>query len=119
MQDVEAMNKTMKHPLRLRPCYHRTERRIRAHVMLTVLAANCALYLERKTGMTLEKLRALAGLVTATHVEQGAKRYWQRSEQNPDFEKVLKALDMDVPALIWSEWIEPGQKPKKRKASAS
>ena len=34
---------TMKHPLVPRPCYHR----IRAHVMLTVLAANCALYLER------------------------------------------------------------------------
>jgi len=114
LQDVEATNKTLKHPLRLRPCYHRAERRIRAHVMLTVLAANCALYLERKTGMTLEKLRSLAVQVSATHIEQGKKAYWQRSELTPDFEKVMNALDVEVPAVIWSEWIEPGGKPKKR-----
>lgn len=66
LQAVEAMNKTMKHPLQLRPCYHRAERRIKAHVCLTVLAANCGLYLERKTGLTLEKLRTLAaGVVSA------------------------------------------------------
>jgi len=106
LQDVEATNKTLKHPLRLRPCYHRAERRIRAHVMLTVLAANCVRYLERKTGLTLEKLRTLAVQVTATHVEQGTKVYWQRSELNPDFVNVLKALGMSVPAIVWSEWIE-------------
>lgn len=114
LQDVEATNKTLKHPLRLRPCYHRAERRIRAHVMLTVLAANCALYLERKTGLTLEKLRSLAVQVSATHIEQGKKQYWQRSELAPEFERVLNALEMDVPAVIWSEWIEPGKKPKSR-----
>lgn len=119
LQDVEATNKTMKHPLRLRPCYHRVERRIRAHVMLTVLAANCVRYLERETGLTLDRLRALAAQVTATNIEQGTKLYWQRSELNPDFEKVLKALGQEAPALIWSEWIEAGQKPKKREASAS
>jgi hypothetical protein len=113
LQDVEAMNKTLKHPLRLRPCYHRAERRIRAHVMLTILAANCALYLERKTGLTLEKLRALAAQVNAVHVEQGSKTYWQRSELNPDFEQALQALGVGVPAIVWPEWIEQGQKPKK------
>ena len=119
LQDVEATNKTLKHPLRLRPCYHRAERRIRAHVMLTVLAANCVRYLERKTGLTLEKLRTLAVQVTATHVEQGTKVYWQRSELPQDFVNVLKALGMSVPAIVWSEWIEQGQKPKKRRAGAS
>lgn len=49
----------------------------------------------------------------------GSKRYWQRSEPHPEFEKVMKALGQEVPAIVWSEWIEPGQKPKKRKASAS
>lgn len=119
LQAVEAMNKTLKHPLALRPCYHRVERRIRAHVMLNVLAANCALYLERHTGLTLEKLRTLAAGLHAHEVEQGSKRYWQRGEVTSAFEEALKALGMEVPAIIWSEWIEPGAKAKRRKASAS
>jgi hypothetical protein len=116
LQDVEAMNKTMKHPLALRPCYHRAERRIRAHVMLTVLAANCALYLERGTGLTLDKLRTLAANVHAHDVEQGNKRYWQRGEIAPAFESVLKSLGVPLPPIIWSKWIEPASKAKKRKA---
>lgn len=119
LQDVEAMNKTLKHPLALRPCYHRAERRIRAHVMLTVIAANCALYLERKTGLTLEKLRSLAAGIQVHEVEQGTKRYWQRGEVPAAFEEALKALGTPLPAVIWSEWIEPGAKAKKRKAGAS
>jgi hypothetical protein len=119
LQDVEAMNKKMKHPLELRPCYHRVERRIRAHVMLTILAANCALFLERHTGLTLDRLRVMAAGVSATEIEQGTKRYWQRSETNADFEKALKSLGRDVPPIIWSEWIEPGEKAKKRRAGTS
>jgi hypothetical protein len=119
LQDVEAANKTMKHPLALRPCYHRAERRIRAHVMLTVLAANCAHYLERHAGLTLEKLRTLAAGVQAHDVEQASKRYTQRGEVSPRFEKALKALGMPLPPVVWSAWIELKPKAKKRKASAS
>ena len=119
LQDVEARNKALKHPLALRPCYHRVERRIRAHVMLNVLAANCALYMEKRTGLTLDRLRTIAAGVTATEVEQGSKRYWQRSETNRDFETALAALDVKLPPIIWSEWIEPGKQAKKVRASAS
>jgi transposase len=119
LQHVEAMNKTLKHPLALPPCYHRAERRIRAHVMLTVIAANCALYLENQTGLSLEKLRALATGVMAHEVQQGTKRYWQRSEVSPAFEKALEPLGLTLPPIIWSEWIEPGAKTKKRKARTS
>lgn len=119
LQDVEAMNKTMKHPLALRPCYHRLERRIRAHVMLTVLAANCALYIEKKTGYTLEKLRTLAANVQAHEVEQGTKRYWQRGEVDAEFEGVLKALGADLPPIVWEKWIEPKPNAKKRKTRTS
>lgn len=119
LQAVEAMNKTLKHPLRLRPCYHRVERRIRAHVMLTILAANCALYLERETGLTLDKLRGLAAEVHAHEIEQGSKRYWQRGEVNPAYEQVLESLGIKVPPLVWEAWIEPASKLKKKKRRAS
>ena len=120
LQDVEAMNKTLKHPLRLRPCYHRAERRIRAHVMITILAANCALYLERETGLTIEKLRALTENVHAHEVEQGSKRYWQRGEVNSAYEQALEALGITLPPLVWGDaWIEPASKLKKPKRRAS
>jgi hypothetical protein len=64
--------------------------------------------------MTLEKLRSLAVQVLATHIELGKKTFWQRSELTPDFEKVMNALDVDVSAVIWSEWIESGGKLKRR-----
>jgi hypothetical protein len=119
LQDVEAMNKTLKHPLRLRPCYHRSERRIRAHVMLTILAANCALYLERETGQTIEKLRALTADVHAHEVAQGEKRYWQRGEVSSSYEDALEALGIKLPPIVWSAWIEPATKLKKPKRRAS
>lgn len=109
------MNKTLKYPLRLRPCYHRVERRIRAHVMITILAANCALYLERETGLTIEKLRALTAEVHAHEVEQGTKRYWQRGEVNSAYGQALDALGIKLPPLVWPEWIEPAAKLKKAK----
>ena len=120
LQDVEAMNKTLKHPLRLRPCYHRADRRIRAHVMINILAANCAMYLVKKTGLTLEKLRAMAANVHAHEVEQGTKRYWQRGEVNPDYEQALDALGIKLPPIMWGDaWIEPASKLKKLKRRAS
>jgi hypothetical protein len=119
LQDVGAHHKLLKHPLALRPCYHRAERRIKAHVMLTMLAANCAAYLERKTGLSIDRLRTLAENVKANEVEQGTSRYWQCSKIEPAYEEALKALGVSVPPIIWSERIEPGTKAKKRKAGAS
>lgn len=110
------MNKTLKHPLALRPCYHRAERRIKAHVMLTVLAANCALYLKRETGLTLDKLRTLAAGIQAHDIEQGEKRYWQRGEVSPAFETAMCALGVALPPIIWSKRIDAKVKVKKRKA---
>lgn len=50
LQQIERNHRDLKGPLRLRPCYHRAERRIRAHVMITILAANCARILEQRSG---------------------------------------------------------------------
>jgi transposase len=119
LQDVELMNKTLKHPLKLRPCYHRTEKRIRAHIMLTILAANCALYLERKTGLTIEKLRALAADVHAHEIEQGAKRHWQRGEVNAAYQKALESLGIEIPPVVWEAWIEPASKLNNKRRRAS
>lgn len=117
LQDIESKHRQYKQVLELRPCYHRVERRIKAHVMLTVLAANCAYYLEKKTGHRIEKLKDLFANVVANELEEGSKRYWQRTELNKEQEEVLKRLGVRIPPRIWSTWIDAGlPTPKKGKA---
>lgn len=79
LQGVEAKHRQYKQVLDLRPCYHRAEDRILAHVMLTVLAANVCYFLTRKTGKTIEQLLKLFATVKASQVQQGNQTYWQRT----------------------------------------
>ena len=72
LQDIKSKHRQYKQVLELRPCYHRFERLIKAHDMLTVLTANCACYLEKKTGHRIEKLKDLFGNVVANELEDGA-----------------------------------------------
>lgn len=119
LQNVEDKHKEYKSVLELRPCYHRAERRIRAHVLLTVLAANIAYTLEKRSGRSLAELKSLFGAVSASEIKQGGKHYWQRSELTAEHEAVLKAVGARVPAPVWSEWIEPVEKPKTRMKKGS
>jgi len=83
---------------------------------LYVLAANCAYYLERKTGYRIEKLKDLFGNVVANELEDGGKRYWQRTELTGEQEEVLKRLGVRIPPRIGEEWIYVGlPKPTKPK----
>lgn len=116
LQEVEANHRTMKGPLRLRPCYHRTTERIEAHVMLTILAANCVRYLERATGRKYLELLALFKPMKAILLDDGRSRYWQRSELTPGQIEVLETLQLPLPPTTWDKWIElEKMRPKPRK----
>ena len=77
---LEANFRALKSPLRLRPMYHRKDRRIRAHILMCALALACAQELEEATGQTLARLRDLFGNVQAAQVQQGKTRFWMRQE---------------------------------------
>ena len=96
----------MKGLLRLRPCYHRTTERIEAHVMLTILAANCVRYLERSTDRKYPELLALFKPLKAIQLDDGRSRYWQRSELTSGQIEVLDALQLPTPPTTWDVWIE-------------
>ena len=120
LQEVEANHRLMKGPLKLRPCYHRTAERIEAHIMLTILAANCVRYLERTSGRKYSELLALFRSLKATQLDDGRTTYWQRSELTPEHIEVLESLQLPIPPTSWEIWIElEKMRPKARKKGPS
>ena len=58
---------------RFTPCDHRAERRNGAHVMLTLLAADCALYIEPAAELAKPRYAPHEKLKTSRAVEQPSK----------------------------------------------
>ena len=83
LQEVAANHREMKGPLMLRPCYHRSAHRIRAHVMIVPLAVNCVSVLEAETGRSIADLRKLFTALKASEVEQDGRRHRMRTDVRP------------------------------------
>ena len=113
LQAIEANHKLMKGPLRLQPCYHRTTSRIEAHVMLTILTANCVRHLERLSGNSYKELIELFKRFKCTQIDDGRRIYWQRMKLDEEQEAVLDRLGIEVPPTTWEKWIEVERRAKK------
>jgi hypothetical protein len=80
--------------------------RIEAHIMLTIVAANCVRFLERRTGKSFKELTDLFKLVKATEFASGDDRYWQRTELTPEMQEVLGNLGSRELPTQWDFSIE-------------
>ena len=100
LQRVEQAWRRMKSGLGLRPIYHRAERRIRAHVALTVLALLPERMAERMVGDTWRNIRHdLAGLKLVELLgPDGTIR--QVTEPRPGAAKRPKVLEIAPPPPI-------------------
>ncbi|MBM3270573.1 MAG: hypothetical protein FJZ01_23305 [Candidatus Sericytochromatia bacterium] len=94
----------MKGPLLLRPCYHRSTHRIRAHVMLVLLAVNCLRVLEEQTGRSIAELRKIFNPLMASEVEDDGQPRWQRTELTAAQADVLDKLGIPRPPQTWAMW---------------
>lgn len=98
--DVEDAFRTQKTGLNLRPIRHRRADRIKAHVLVAVMALNVTRHIERKTGMTLFRLRDLLTSITVQQVEVGGRAgvtFWQTVELSSEQKAVFKKLGFDLP----------------------
>ena len=100
LQRVEQAWRQMKSGLGLRPIHHRAERRIRAHVALTVLALLLERIAEQMVGDTWRNIRHdLAGIKLVELLgPNGTIR--QVTEPRPSAAKRLKALEIAPPPPI-------------------
>ncbi len=96
--DVELLWKQLKSKLGLSRTRHRRADRIKAHQMIHILAANVARWLERKSGVTIERLRRVFDNVRVQKVElNGAATFWQCVELEPEQEALLRKLGYATP----------------------
>lgn len=100
--EVERDFRTLKGPVALRPVYHRKPERIRAHVMVCMLALACVRWLEIKSGLPLGDLRRVFGPVRASKMAQGEAMFWQREEWSTEAEEILGLLGVEVGARTWT-----------------
>ena len=107
LQVVERNHREYKGPLQLRPCYHRSSDRIRAHVMLTILAANCVRMLEARTGVSIAELRKRFDRIQACQVSEGGRLKWTCSDLTDDDRGVLRRAGVGEIPPSWRVWRDP------------
>lgn len=111
LQEVERNHREYKGPLMLRPAYHRSTTRIKAHVMLAVIAGNCVRRLETLTGTLMADLRKRFDRVRAHRVRSGGREHWVVNEVGNDDRAIFKKLGIAVLPDRWSRWREPAVTP--------
>ncbi len=112
LQEVERNHREYKGPLKLRPCYHRSADRIRAHVMLTVLAGNCVRRMEMLTGETSNTLRKIFDRVQAHRIRQGGKIKWMLGAVPDEARDILERFGIDSLPHLWTIWREVPRRDK-------
>jgi hypothetical protein len=110
---LEGDFRTFKSPLRVRPMYHRSAHRIRAHVMMCFLALVCQNEIERRSGKTWAALRKGLDQVHAVKMGHGNDMWWQHSELSERANAALEACGVaeiearwvlsDLPAIRWAK----------------
>ena len=107
LQEVERNHRELKGPLALRPVYHRSAERLKAHVMLAVIAGKCLRRLETLTGCLIADLRKRFDRLHAHRVRSGGREYWVANAIPTEERKVLKRLGISILPDQWTHWREP------------
>ena len=100
LQRVEQAWRRLKSGLKLRPVYHRAERRIRAHVALSVIALLLERMAEHACGDTWRNIRNDLKRIKLVQLSGPNGALWQVTEPRPDASKRLKSLDIPPPPTI-------------------
>ncbi|NPV60990.1 MAG: IS1634 family transposase [Actinobacteria bacterium] len=99
---IERAFRTLKSPLEVHPVYHWTERRVRAHVAVCVLAYTMLRLIEmlcEEAGLHIsgeEALRKLSS-ISKNELEVGPLSFWVRSELTPEHDSIFRALRISPP----------------------
>jgi len=98
--EVERGWRDMKQVIDLRPVYHRTEQRIRAHVILCWLALLLTRIAETTTGQTWPVIRAELDRLHVGTFTGPAGQFRQRTEITSAQRRLLAALDLAEPPRV-------------------
>lgn len=91
-----------KGPLALRPMHHRRADRIRAHVLVCVLALVVKQELERLTELSFREVVAQVQQVSAAKMQDGGREFWMRGEWPEAALPMLEKLGVRKGPRTWS-----------------
>lgn len=97
---VEACWRQLKSGLRMRPVYHYTERRIRAHVSLSVLALLLERVIETRANDTWRNVVAKLESIKVVEYDNGAARIQQTTELRHDVAALLARVRVELPPKL-------------------
>lgn len=101
---IESCFRVKKHDLKIRPIYHWTEPRIKAHVAINFMAFVCIKYLEYRLSVqsqkiSPEKIRTALMQVQATTIrdKQSDKNFILSSPINPIAKEIYRVMGIKIP----------------------
>jgi hypothetical protein len=102
---IERAFRTLKSPLEIRPLYHWTERRVRAHVAVCVLAYGMLRVVERLVdkaalGMSGQEALAKLALVTVEEAAVGGLKLRVRPDLTSEQQSIFEALHTPPPPRV-------------------
>ena len=107
---IERCFRTLKRThLKLSPVYHRLPRRIEAHVTLCMMALLIERVVEQECEQSWTQLRHVLCQLQATEFHTSSHVFFQRNQPTEALVKLLKKLDIPLPATILS--VNPLQSP--------
>lgn len=101
---VEESFRITKHDLRIRPIYHWTPKRVRAHIAISFMAFTCVRYLEYRLGVQYQKTspeqirKSLMGVQASILLDtKEQKEYLLPLPLDPTARQIYRALGIKVP----------------------
>ncbi len=103
LKDVEQAFDELKNLLKLRPIYHRVDKRVKGHVFVCILALLLKRLMEKKTGQTFREIMDRLERLKVNVIEVEGEEIYQRNQIDHAQEEILKELAVEEPPKILTE----------------
>ena len=103
LKDVEQAFDELKNLLKLRPIYHRVDKRVKGHVFICILALLLKRLMEKKTGLMFREIMKKLERLKVNVIEVEGEEIYQRNQINHGQKEILKELAVEKPPKILTE----------------
>ncbi len=102
LKDVEKAFDELKNFLKIRPIYHRTDKRVKGHVYVCILALLLKRLIEKKTDESFNKTIRKLGKLKASEIKFRGRKIIQRNQINDAQRQVFESLEVIEPPKVLS-----------------
>ncbi|PTD94210.1 IS1634 family transposase [archaeon SCG-AAA382B04] len=103
LKDVEQAFDDLKNFLKLRPFHHNTDKGVRGHIFICILALLLKKLMEKRTEKSFKKIMNELEPMKANILNVGGEKICQRNEITHSQEKIFESLDVETPPRMLVE----------------